>query len=70
MPATQLRISPHHQVYPMKTLLASLAILIPCDTPKTFHAASHLVAAQVVREFPMPLPDDEPDDEPAEGEAA
>jgi hypothetical protein len=45
------------EALPMKTLLASLAILVPCNTTKTYHAAGHLVAAQVVREFPKPLLD-------------
>jgi hypothetical protein len=40
-----------------KALLASLAILIPCNTTKTHHAAGHLVAAQVVREDPKPVLD-------------
>jgi hypothetical protein len=39
------------------SLAAALAILIPCNTTKTYHAAGHLVAAQVVREFPKPLLD-------------
>jgi hypothetical protein len=41
----------------MKNLLDALAILIPCNTTKTFHAAAHLVAAQVVRQNPLPLLD-------------
>ena len=42
---------------PMKTLLDALTILIPCNTTMTNHAAGHLVAAQVVHEFPKPLLD-------------
>jgi hypothetical protein len=41
----------------MKTLLDALTILIPCNTTMTNHAAGHLVAAQVVHEFPKPLLD-------------
>ncbi len=40
-----------------ESYLAALAILIPCNTTKTFHAAGHLVAQQVVREDPKPLLD-------------
>ena len=43
--------------HPMKSLLAALAILVPCDTVLTYHAAGHLVAAQVVREKPKPILD-------------
>ncbi len=42
----------------MKSLLAALAILVPCNTVLTYHAAGHLVAAQVVRERPLPLLDE------------
>jgi hypothetical protein len=42
---------------PTKSYLAALAILVPCNTTKTYHAAGHLVAAEVVREFPKPLLD-------------
>jgi hypothetical protein len=42
----------------MQSLLASLAVLIPCNTVKTYHAAGHLVAAQVVRDHPKPLLDE------------
>jgi hypothetical protein len=42
----------------MKSYLAALAILIPSNTTKTYHAAGHLVAAEVVRENPLPLLDE------------
>jgi hypothetical protein len=40
-----------------KSYLASLAILIPCNTATTSRAAGHLVAAQVVRDNPLPILD-------------
>lgn len=37
----------------MKNLLSALAILLPLNTTTTYHAALHLVAAQVVRDNPQ-----------------
>lgn len=41
----------------MKNLLSSLALLVPLNTTKTNCAAAHLVAAEVIREFPKPVLD-------------
>lgn len=51
------RTETHMPTFTQTSFLASLAILISCQTTKTHHAAGYLIAAQVVREDPKPVLD-------------